>query len=72
MKDGEIIDFLSALLRAGGTAKRTQLPLTTRAQDRARQTCREAGWASYNKATGAYRWSITDLGRRVYSELINK
>ena len=52
--------FLNELIRWEGAATSQELgPITYRAEDAARQTCKRRGLVIYDK----YYWRITDAGR---------
>jgi hypothetical protein len=54
-------------LAADGVCPVSCLPPTERAQNRARQKCRKAGWAAYS---GRY-WHLTESGRAIVERLTN-
>lgn len=56
-------EFLETLVRRGGLATRSELPLADRAQDRARQKCRREGLAVFESP----HWGITAKGRAALS-----
>jgi len=61
--EDEMRRFLSAIIKQGGMASRGELPIATRAQDKARKAAKRLGLAEY--VTGG--WRITPAGIRAYN-----
>lgn len=63
----EMFIFLDRLVSLDGFARRVDLPLATRAQDKARTRCKKLGYAHFV----APYWRITLDGRGVLAEEIS-